>query len=73
MVSYHNARKLSSYLNRTKPYPLERTRISYKGGNSKCQVCNNAEEISTFLRAVAGESFEINQFFAVMINGSFIF
>ena len=35
MVSYRNARKLSSYLVRAKLYPLERKRRSYKCGSNK--------------------------------------
>ena len=45
MVSYHSARKLSSYLVSAKLYPLERKRGSYKCDNSRCQVFNNIEEI----------------------------
>ena len=56
MVSYHSARKLSSYLVRAKLYPLERKRGSYKCGNLRCLVCNNIEETDTFTR----ESFKIN-------------
>ena len=35
MVSYRNARKLSSYLVRAKLYPVERKRAFYKCGNNK--------------------------------------
>ena len=38
MLSYRNAKKLSSYLVRTKLYHLERKRGSYKCSSSRCQV-----------------------------------
>ena len=60
MVSYRNARKLSSYLVRAKLYPLERKRGSYKCGSSRCQVCNNIEETETFSSTVTGETYKIN-------------
>ena len=44
VVLYRNARKLSSYLVRTKLFPLERKRGSYKCGSSRCHVCSNIEE-----------------------------
>ena len=50
MVSYRNARKLSSYLVHAKLYPLKRKRGCYKFGSSRCQVCNNIEETETFSR-----------------------
>ena len=60
MVSYRNARKLSSYLVRAKLYPLERKRGSYKCGNLRCLVCNNIEESGTFTSTVTVESFKVN-------------
>ena len=60
MISYRNARKLSSYLVRAKLYPLERKRGSYKCGSSRCQVCNNIEETETFSSTVTGETYKIN-------------
>ena len=60
MVSYHSARKLSSYLVHAKLYPLERKRGSYKCGNLRCLVCNNIEETDTFTTTVTGESFKMN-------------
>ena len=50
MVSYRNARKLSSYLVHAKLYPLKRKRGCYKFGSSRCQVCNNIEETEAFSR-----------------------
>ena len=60
MVSYHSARKLSSYLVHAKLYPSERKRGSYKCGNLRCLVCNNIEETDTFTSTVTGESFKMN-------------
>ena len=60
MVSYRNARKLSSYLVCAKLYPLERKRGSYKCGSSRCQVCDNIEETKTFSSTVPGETYKIN-------------
>ena len=60
MVSYHTARKLSSYLVRAKLYPLERKRGSYKCGNLRWLVCNNIEETDTFTSTAIEESFKIN-------------
>ena len=60
MVSYHSARKLSSYLVHAKLYPSERKRGSYKCDNLRCLVCNNIEETDTFTSTVTGESFKMN-------------
>ena len=60
MVSYRNARKLSSYLVRAKLYPLERKRGFYKCCRSRCRVCNNIEETETFSSTVTGETCKIN-------------
>ena len=59
-VFTRNARKLSSYLVRAKLYPLERKRGSYKCGSSRCQVCNNIEEIEIFSSTVTRETYKIN-------------
>ena len=60
IISYRNARKLSSYLIRANLYPLERKRGSYKCGNVRCLICSNIEETDTFTSTVSGESFKIN-------------
>ena len=60
VVSYHSARKLSSYLVCAKLYPLERKSGSYKCGNLRCLVYNNIEETDTFTSTITGESFKIN-------------
>ena len=59
MVSFQSTKKLSSYLICAKFYPLERKRSSYKCGSSRCQVCNNVEEVDTFTSTITGESFNI--------------
>ena len=60
MISYHSARKISSYLVRAKLYPLQRKTGSYKCGNSRCLVCKNIEQTDTFSSTVTDESFKIN-------------
>ena len=60
MVSYRNARKLSSYLVHAKLYPLKRKSGCYKFGSSRCQVCNNIEETETFSSTGTGETYKIN-------------
>ena len=64
MVSFQSARKLSSYFVCAKLYPLERKRSSYKCGSSRCQVCDNIEEVDTFTSRIIGESFN-----SVWLNG----
>ena len=60
MVSYRNARKLSSYLVHAKLYPLKRKRDCYKFGSSRCQVCNNIEETETSATIDTGENYKTN-------------
>ena len=60
MVSYRNARKLSSYLVHAKLYPLKRKRGCYKFGSSRCQVCNNIEETETFASIDTEENYKTN-------------
>ena len=60
MVSYRNARKLSSYLVHAKLYPLKRKRDCYKFGSSRCQVCNNIEETETFASIDTEENYKTN-------------
>ena len=60
IVSYHSARKLSSYLVCVKLSHLGRKIGSYKSGNLRWLVCNNIEETDTFTSTTTGESFKIN-------------
>ena len=44
MISFHSARKLSSYLVRAKLYPLQRTICSIQCKGKRCQTGHNVEE-----------------------------
>ena len=46
MISFRSARKLSSYLVRTKLYPLQRKVGSSKCGKRRWEVCNNVTDFS---------------------------
>ena len=61
MVSNRSSRKLSSYLVRTKLYPIERIVGSKGCGKKCCEVCVNVCETDTFTSTVTGETFKINQ------------
>ena len=63
MISFRSARKVSSYLVRAKLYPLDRTVGSFKCGGSRCEVCLNVTETSTFTSSVTGETYKINHSF----------
>ena len=56
MVLFRSHRKTSSYLIRTKLYPLGRVLGSTKGGKKKCEVCMNVSETDTFTSNVIGET-----------------
>ena len=60
MVSCRSARKLSSYSVCAKLYLLETKEGSCECGNLRCEVCNNIEDIYTFIIIVTGEPFKIN-------------
>ena len=45
MVSFRGARKLGSYLVKTKLYPIERSVGSFKCNGKRCQVCLNVTGI----------------------------
>ena len=60
IISFRSARKLSSYLVRTKLYPTERTVESYKCGGKSCEVCININDTSTFTSIVTGEIYIID-------------
>ena len=60
MISFHSARKISSYLIRGKLHPEERTKGSFKCGSKRCEVCLNVNETSTFASTVSGETSIIN-------------
>ena len=63
MVTFPISRKLSSYLVRTKLYPLERVTGSCKCHGKRCAVCLNVNETSTFTSSVTHETYKINHKF----------
>ena len=63
MISFHSARKMSSYLVRAKLYPEERTKVSFKCGSKRCELCLNVNETSAFTSTVTGETYIINHKF----------
>ena len=60
MVSFRVARKLNSYLVRTKLYPLHRKVGSEKCAKNRCDVFDYVSDTYTFTSTVTGESFKIN-------------
>ena len=60
MVSFRGARKCSSYLVRTKLYPLHHKVGSKRCANNRCEVCDYVTDTDTFTSTVTGESFKIN-------------
>ena len=63
MISFRSARKMSSYLVRTKLYPEERTKGSFKCGSKPCEVCLYVNETSAFASTVTGETYIITHKF----------
>ena len=61
MVSFRSSRKISSYLVRTKLYPVERTVGSFKCGSKRCEVRKYITETDTFTTSVTGEIYKISQ------------
>ena len=59
MITFRNARKLSSCLVRAKLYPLERTVGSCKCYGKRCEVCNNVTETSTFTSTITQNTYKI--------------
>ena len=60
MVSFWNARKISSYFIRAKLYPLERHVDFFMWGGRRCQVCFNVTETETFISASTNQTYKIN-------------
>ena len=60
MISFHSARKMSSYLVRAKLYSEERTKGYFKCGSKRCEVCLNVNGTSTFTSTVTGETYIIS-------------
>ena len=63
MVSFRNARKLSSYLVRAKLCPLERRVGSYKCRCNRCQLCRSIKETDMFICNNDQRSYKINHSF----------
>ena len=63
MVSFRGARKRSSYLMRTKLYPLERSVGSLKCNGKRCQVCMNVTESNMFCSSVDKREYVISHNF----------
>ena len=53
------ARKLSSYVLRSKFYPLERLGGSFKCNNKRCQVCFNVKEMDSFMSAITNKNIKL--------------
>ena len=60
MVSFRDARNLSSYLVRSKLYPLHRKVGSKKCAKNRCEVCDYVTDADTFASNETEESFKIN-------------
>ena len=60
LISFRSARKLCSYLVRTKLYPLHRKVGSKKCAKNHFEVCDYVTDTDTFTGIVTGESFKIN-------------
>ena len=63
MISFRNAKKLSSYLIRAKLYSIERTVGWFKCNGKRCQTCLNVNETDTLTSTTTGETYEINHQF----------
>ena len=60
MVLFRSGRKLSSYLVRTKLYPLHRKIGSKKCVKNRCEVCDYVTDTDTFTSPATGKSSKIN-------------
>ena len=60
MASFRIARKISSYLVRTKLYPLEKRVGSFKCGGRRCQFCLNVTETETFTSTSTNQTYKLN-------------
>ena len=56
MVSFRSPRKISSYLDRTKIYLLDRVAGLTKCRKKRCEVCVNVSETNTFTSNVTGKN-----------------
>ena len=60
MVSFRNAGKISSYLERARLYPLERFVGSRQCIKRRYEVCTNVTETDIFASTVTDKTFQIN-------------
>ena len=60
MASFRSSFKISSYLVRTKLYPIERIVRSFRCGSKRCEVCKYITETDNFTSSVTGETYKIN-------------
>ena len=63
MISFHSARKMSSYLVRAKLYPEKRTKGSFKCGSKRCEFCLNDNETYPFTSTATGDTYIIDNKF----------
>ena len=66
MVSFRSSRKISSYLVRTKLYPVEREVGSFNCKRPRCQICAYINETDSFTSTITGETYKINHRFDCM-------
>ena len=60
VISFRSARKLSSYLVKTKLYPIERTVGSFKCTKKRCEVCEKIHITDSFTSSVTQNTYKIN-------------
>ena len=60
MISFRDARKLSSYLVKAKVYPLEGNVGSCGCGKKRCQVCLNVTGTDSFTSTSTNKTYKIN-------------
>ena len=63
MVSFHSARKLSSYMVRAKLYPLEKKVGPFKCKGKRCEACLNVNEADSLASCVTKKEYKINHCF----------
>ena len=63
IVSYGSAKKIKNYIVRSKLYLIERKIVSYRCGNSRCQVCTSIQVTDTFSSFARKSAYKINHNF----------
>ena len=59
MVSFRRCQKISSFLVKTKVYPIERTVGSFRYRSKRSEVCKYITETDTFSSSVTGETYTV--------------